>query len=102
MYAAIRRYNIAPGTAEVIIQRVNEDYLPLLGQTPGLVAYYVIDPGDGTIVSVSIFEDRAGAEASTRVATEWARQHLNPMLRTAPVIVTGAVAIQTSASTPMQ
>jgi len=99
MYAAIRRYNIAPGSAATIVQRANEGLLPTLSHTPGFVAYYLIDPGDGTIVSVSVFEDRAGADTSTRVATEWVRQHLGQFVRTAPVIVAGTVAMQAGAST---
>jgi hypothetical protein len=100
MYAAIRRYNIAPGSADTIVQRVNEGFLPTLSQSAGFIAYYLINPGDGTIVSVSLFEDRAGADASTRIATEWVRQHLSQFVRTAPVIVTGPVASQAGAPTP--
>jgi heme-degrading monooxygenase HmoA len=99
MYAAIRRYNIAPGSADSIVQRVNERLLPVLNQMPGFIAYYLINPGDGTVVSVSVFEDRAGADASTRTATEWVRQHLGAVVRTAPVIVTGVVATQAGSPT---
>ena len=91
MYAVIRRYNIAQGSADSIAQRVNEGFLPIVSQTPGFVAYYVMNPGDGTIASVSVFEDKAGAEASTRSSTEWVRQNLGAIIRTAPVIMSGEV-----------
>ena len=42
-------------------------------------------------MSVSTFEDRAGAEASTRAATEWVRNNVGSMIKTAPVIITGEV-----------
>lgn len=91
MYAAIRRYNIAPGSADTIVDRVNESFLPSLQRQPGFVSYYLVNPGDGTIVAVSVFEDRNGAEASTRMATEWVRRELPHLIRTAPVIITGDV-----------
>jgi heme-degrading monooxygenase HmoA len=94
MYAAIRRYNVAPGSADQIVQRINESFLPRISQMPGFIAYYVVNPGDGTIVSVSVFGDRAGAEASTRASTDWVRENLAHLIRTAPVIVTGDVVAQ--------
>ena len=97
MYAVIRRYNIAPGSAGTITQKVNEGFLPLISQAPGFVSWHLIDPGDGTIASISIFEDKAGAEASTKTSTDWVRQNLASLIRTAPVIVTGEIVAQAGA-----
>lgn len=91
MFAAIRRYNIATGSAEAIVRKVNESYVPMVTQQPGFVSYFVLDPGDGTIVSISVFEDRASTDAATRASTEWVRANLGGVIRTAPVIVTGDV-----------
>ena len=91
MYAAIRRYNAVKGAAETIAHRVNEEFLPMVRQLPGFAGYYVIDPGDGTLISVSLFDERASAEESTRVATGWARERLSHLITTAPVISTGRV-----------
>ncbi len=98
MYAVIRRYNIAPGSADTIVQKVNESFLPLISQAPGFIGWHLINPGDGTIASISIFEDKAGAEASTKTATDWVRQNLASLIRTAPVIMTGEVVAQMGAS----
>jgi heme-degrading monooxygenase HmoA len=91
MYVVIRRYNIAPGSADTIVQKISESFVPLISGMPGFVGWHLINPGDGTIASISIFEDKAGAEASTKTATEWVRQNLASVIRTAPVIVTGEV-----------
>ncbi len=98
MYAAIRRYNAYQGSAEELVRRVNQGFIPLLSQQPGFVAYYGIDPGDGSIMTMSIFEDKAGADASTRIAQEWVRQNLASMIKTAPVIMTGEVVLQKTAT----
>ncbi len=91
MHAAIRRYNMFPGAIDTIRTRVNEELLPTMRQLPGFVAYYVVDGGDGTLIAVSVFEERAGADESTRQATTWARERLSHLVRTAPVISTGEV-----------
>ena len=91
MHAAVRRYNALPNAAETIATRVNEEFLPRIRQMPGFIAYYVVDGGDGTLLSVSVFEDRDAAEESTRQATAWVRERLAHLIRTAPVISTGPV-----------
>jgi quinol monooxygenase YgiN len=91
MHAAIRRYNMFPSAIETIRTRVNDELLPTMRQLPGFIAYYVVDGGDGTLIAVSVFEERATAEESTRQATAWARERLSHLVRTAPVISTGEV-----------
>jgi hypothetical protein len=56
-------------------------FAPLVGRTPGFEAYYLIDAGAGVIVSISLFADRAGAEASTRKTGEWVRGHLADLVQ---------------------
>jgi hypothetical protein len=95
MYAAIRRYNVFEGAADRIIERVNTGFLPTLRESPGFVAYFVVDAGDGTMAAVTVFEDREGAESSNRAATEWVRQQLGGLVKSAPVILTGEVKTHT-------
>jgi excisionase family DNA binding protein len=40
------------------------------------LAYYVLDAGEGLIVSVSICTDQEKLEATNRMASEWIRQNL--------------------------
>jgi hypothetical protein len=93
MFAAIRRYNAFPNAAATIASRVNEEFLPKLRQMPGFVGYYVVDGGDGTLISVSLFEDRAAADGSTQAATAWVHERLHHLIRSAPVISTGEVVV---------
>jgi hypothetical protein len=56
---------------------VTESFVPLISKLPGFVAYYFVDAGNGEMFSVSVYEDQAGAEASSRTAAEWVRDHPN-------------------------
>jgi hypothetical protein len=91
MYAVIRRYNSYEGMSDKIVQRVNQGFVPLISAMRGFISYYLLDGGDGMIATVSVFEDRQGADDSTQAASEWVRKNIANMIKTAPVIVTGAV-----------
>ncbi|WP_235454882.1 hypothetical protein [Streptomyces olivochromogenes] len=60
-------------------------------QIPGFVAYYWVDAGDGVMVSTSVFEDRAGAEASVARATDFVREQLASLLPNPPEVMAGEV-----------
>jgi len=96
MHAVIRRYNTAQGAAAEIADRVNAEFVPIINQAPGFIAYYVVESGDGTLLSVSVFEDRAGSDESTKVATAWVRQNLGHKITTAPIITSGTVVAHSS------
>ncbi|MGW4895379.1 hypothetical protein ACWEQL_24370 [Kitasatospora sp. NPDC004240] len=90
MYAAVRRYEgvTDPGEAG---RRVAEGFVPILRRLPGFVAYYFIDAGDGVMVSTSVFEDRAGAEASVSQAADYVRDNLAALLPNPPQVSAGEV-----------
>ena len=74
MYATVRRYEGVTDPREAA-KRVNEGFVPLLGQIPGFVAYYWVDAGGGVMISTSVFQDQAGAQESNRRAADWLRQN---------------------------
>jgi hypothetical protein len=92
MYASVRRYQSA-GSVEELMRRVKEGFVPSLRQAPGFVAYYAVDGGDGTVVSVSIFRDRSGAEASNDRAATWVKVNLAELLPHRPEITAGEVSV---------
>ncbi len=55
------------------------------------MAYYALDSGSGTLTSISVFEDRAGAEKSNKLADDWVRMTLSSALTTSPEIIVGEV-----------
>ena len=90
MYAVIRRYEGVTEPAEAG-RRVNEEFLPLLRDVQGFVAYYWVDAGDGVMVSTSVFQDRSGAEESTRRAKDFVRDRLAELLPQPPQVTAGEV-----------
>ena len=90
MYATIRRYEDVTDPVEAG-RRVSEGFVPLVRQIPGFVAYYWIDAGDGTMASTSVFEDRAGADASTERAASWVQENIASLLPNPPLMTSGEV-----------
>ncbi|MCP9211780.1 hypothetical protein [Streptomyces cucumeris] len=90
MYAAVRRYTGVTDPAEAG-RRVNEGFVPLLRDIPGLLAYYWIDAGDGVMVSTSVFESEAGAAESVDKAAEFVRDRLASLLPNPPQVMSGQV-----------
>ncbi len=98
MHTAIRQYQVDPGSVDEITRGINEDLLPLIKDVPGFRAYYALDAGDGRIASVSVFEDRAGAEESTRVVADWVRQNMASLFPNPPEVLEGEVVAHDAAS----
>ncbi|RIK44563.1 MAG: hypothetical protein DCC55_02015 [Chloroflexi bacterium] len=95
MYAAVRFYKVKPGSTDVITQRAQEGFVPLISSLPGFVAYYGVIGENDTVVTVSIFADQAGEEESTRQAAGWVKRNLAQYVEGAPEIVAGQVAWHT-------
>ena len=91
MHVAIRRYQLDPGSVDELVRRVNEGFIPTIKDTPGFLAYYALDSGGGTVTSVSVFEDQAGAEESDRRAAEWVREQVASLLPNPPELIAGEV-----------
>jgi hypothetical protein len=91
MYASVRRYSTTPnGTAE-LSRRVKQGFLPIISSAPGFVAYYVVDAGNDVVASVSVFQDRAGAEESNRMAADWVKTNIASLVSGPPDITAGTV-----------
>ena len=85
MYAVIRAY---PGNSELADKLAERegDVRQLLTGIDGFKAYYLLKLTEGTS-TISVFDDQAGADESTRVAAAWLAENL-PDLNVAPPYVT--------------
>jgi excisionase family DNA binding protein len=73
-YAAIRRYRTNEAATLEAFQPALDSFLPLIREK--VVAYYVLEAGDGVVASITLCEDEEKLEATNRVATEWLKQYL--------------------------
>jgi hypothetical protein len=98
MHAAIRQYQVDPGSVDEFRRGVNEGILPMVKDVYGFQAYYALDAGGGRLATVSVFEDRAGAEESTRMAADWIRQNMASLVPNPPEVLEGEVFANEAAS----
>jgi hypothetical protein len=92
MYVAIRRYGLLTNEpVEQVFQGIREGFIPIIKNAPGFLAYYTLDSGNGTLTSISVFEDRAGAEKSNKLAEDWVGRSLSSALPTSPETIVGEV-----------
>jgi hypothetical protein len=90
MYMVVRKYQTKPeASIEEIVQRVQEGFVPIISQTPGFVAYHIVDTGRATIASVTLFQDKAGADESTRRASDWVSENLILLLQIPAEVTAG-------------
>ena len=76
MYAAIRRYKVDTDDSPEAIRHALEEFVPHIKELQGLVAYYVLDSGDGLLATISMCTDQENVEASNRMASEWLKRYL--------------------------
>ncbi len=74
MHGVVRRYRGASTLGDAMAGR-SQEVRDIIGGVPGFVAYYATRDG-GTVTTVTVCDDRAGTQESTRRAGEWVRQNL--------------------------
>jgi len=95
MYSSVRRYTANPGLAENFAWR-RDEIRKAIQAVPGFISYYLLKTADGA-VSVTMCEDREGAETSNQVATDWIRDNMPNVVARPPEIYEGEIVISTMA-----
>src|SRR3954447_11082186 len=91
MYQTIREYQTTPQSIDGILAKDAQSFVPLIRNAPGFVDYSCVDGGNGTLISVSVFQNRTDGEKFNMQATSWVNEHLGTLLPTAPRVTTGEV-----------
>jgi len=86
--ASVRRYEGNAGLADELSSRADE-VRTVVGGIPGFRAYYLLAAGGDTI-SISVFDDEAGAQQSNEAAAAWLSENV-PNLPAAPAVSAGEV-----------
>ena len=95
MHVVIRRWSNGSALAEAMIAR-RQEVESLLRDVPGFVAYYALRDGE-TVSTITVCNDQAGTQESTRRAGEWVRQNLTGVSMGAPEVTEGETYLQFSA-----
>ena len=91
MFAVIRHYHFDKKDSAAIDKAVREDFVPLVKKARGFRRYYWLDTGNGEGASFGIFDDKAGADESVRIAADYVRDHLSKLLRQKPEVIEGHI-----------
>ena len=93
MHAIVRRYEgVDMNRTDEITKKVGETLLPSLSKLPGFSGYYLIEPENGVMTSIGLFDNSSQGVDSTRIASEWVRdENLESILPNAPKVTDGEV-----------
>jgi hypothetical protein len=89
-YLTVRRYDGVTDSKEAA-RRVQEEFIPRITKIPGFISYNWVDKGDNVMVSVSVYATREAEEESNRIAADFVKQHIAPLLPNPPQITAGQV-----------
>ena len=93
MHATVRRYASDGGLVDALVAH-EDDVRRLLTGIDGFRAYYMVRTADGGAVSISVYDDAAGAEASNAAAAGWVRDNAPEVAAAGPPEATaGEVAV---------
>jgi hypothetical protein len=94
MYGAIRQYRLQPGAANDVIGKIRDEFVPMISNVRGLVAYTVVLVAGDAIVTTSIFENQAGAQESVRRAADWVKNTLEASIVGSAHMTTGEITVR--------
>jgi hypothetical protein len=92
-----RGHSALQGNAQLMdeLARRTDEVEQLIRDVSGFVSYSLVRTADGGF-SVSVFEERAGTEESSRRAADWIRQNAPQVAGSPPEIIKGEAFLQFS------
>ncbi len=93
MHALVRSYS-GEGAAELfkLLGQREEDVKALISGVPGFVSYAAFPSGDGGM-TMTVCQDKAGTDESTRRAAEWIKENISATVNP-PEITEGDTVLQ--------
>ena len=100
MQARMATYGFS-GDGQDLARRAEEGILPILKSQPGFKAYSVAI-GDGEVLSLSVWDTRADAEAGSEVVASWVAENMAGELdlisiRSSEIMFSTTLGVSTSA-----
>jgi hypothetical protein len=96
MYVVVRSYS-GPGASELfdLLGQREQDVKDLIGGVPGFVTYAAFRSGGDSGMTVTVCQDKAGTDESSRRAAEWVKENVSAT-GSPPVITEGSTVLQFS------
>jgi hypothetical protein len=92
MHASVRIYRALD--VEKLLEKVEAEFVDRVKTIDGLIGYYVIDSGDGTVTSITLGETAQAVEASTRNAEAWVVESAAYLVAGRPNVTAGEVRVR--------
>lgn len=94
MHAVVRTYS-GDGARQLfdILEAHKSEVQSTLQKVTGIVSYTLLRTGDGGM-SITVCNDKAGADESVRVARDWIKNNASGVSASPPDISEGAVIVQ--------
>ena len=70
MYAMVRRYRMGAGSMDGLMRKVDTQFADRLQEQLGILHYQAIGTSDGTIMTVTVFEDEERCRRAEAAAAE--------------------------------
>ena len=91
MYTTIRHYNVTPNSADEVIKRAVDGFVPIISKSPGFLTYDLVNTGRDTGTTISTFETQAGTEKSNELAATWINDSNLASRFTGPPMIMGGL-----------
>jgi hypothetical protein len=91
MYATIRRYEgVDESRTAEITSKASDNLIPRLSELPGFNGYFLFEPANGVLTSISLFETSSHLDESNRVAAKVLQEgDLQAVMPNPPKITSG-------------
>jgi hypothetical protein len=91
MYATIRRYEGVDESHLVeITKKATENLIPRLSELPGFSGYFLFEPANGVLTSISLFETSSNLDEANRIAATVVQdEDLQRLMPNPPKITSG-------------
>ena len=96
MYASIRSYSLKPSASRADLEKlghqVEHDFVGKIERLPGFHGYHMCG-SEGRLVTISLFETKASATESTRIAAEFVKKTKLPLTLGAVEVTEGELLV---------
>ena len=100
MHGVIRHYTLDAKNVNEIVRRVAADGIKIIKGIPGFVSYGIMDAGQGHFVTYSAYQNKTGAEESTKKAATWIKENIASMVPSPPRVLEGEIRLRRSRTCP--